>query len=105
MTDYGEMNLFLEMEVKQNEKWIIIGQKKYEKEISKKFQMKRYKHVDIPMVRKLKSCKENGAEKVDETNFRSLIGWLMYLTSTRLDILDVCEYSLKIQTCAKEVLL
>ena len=33
-------------------------------------------------------CKEDGADKVDEGYFRSLIGCLMYLTATRPDILN-----------------
>nr|KYP52460.1 hypothetical protein KK1_025580 [Cajanus cajan] len=42
-----------------------------------------------PMFQKLKLCKEDGAEKINETDFRSLVGCLMYLTATRLNILQV----------------
>lgn len=103
MTDCGEMAFFLGMEVKQNEKGIFISQKKYAKEILKKFQMENCKHVDTPMVLKLKLGKEDGAEKVDETDFRSLIGCLMYLTATRPDIMHAVSILSRFIHCAKEV--
>ncbi|RDX93298.1 putative mitochondrial protein, partial [Mucuna pruriens] len=43
--------------------------------------------MNTPMNQKDKFIKEDGADKVDEAHFKSLIRCLMYLTSTRLDIL------------------
>ncbi|KAJ8769439.1 hypothetical protein K2173_002929 [Erythroxylum novogranatense] len=60
---------------------------KYLKEILKRFRMDECKSVDTPMNQKEKLQKEDGAERVDEGVYRSLIGCLMYLTSTRPDIL------------------
>ena len=37
---------------------------------------------------KKKLSKEDGVEKVDEAHFKSLVGCLMYLTTTRSDILN-----------------
>ncbi|RVW24361.1 Copia protein [Vitis vinifera] len=51
--------------------------------------MEECKPTSTPMNQKKKFCKEDGAEKADEGLFRSMIGCLMYLTSTRPDIMYV----------------
>jgi hypothetical protein len=77
------------MEVKQSQNEVFICQKKYAKEILKKFQMEECKVTSTPMNQKEKLIKNDGADKVDEGYFRSMIGCLMYLTTTRPDILFV----------------
>ena len=59
----------------------------YAKEILKKFQVEECKVVSTPMNQKEKLSKEDGANKIDEGYYRSLIGCLMYLTATRPNIL------------------
>ncbi|XP_047264661.1 uncharacterized mitochondrial protein AtMg00810-like [Capsicum annuum] len=86
MFDLGLMTYFLGMEITQGKDEFFIFQKKYAKEILKKFKMKNCKEVNTPMNPKEKLSKD-GAEKADETYFRSFIGCLMYLTATRPDIL------------------
>ncbi|XP_015165495.1 uncharacterized mitochondrial protein AtMg00810-like [Solanum tuberosum] len=86
MTDLGLMTYFLGMEIKPSKSEVFICQKKYAKEILKKFQMEECKSMSKPMNQKEKLCKEDGADKVDEGYYRSLIGCLMYLTATRPDI-------------------
>jgi transposase InsO family protein len=87
MTDLGLMSYFLGIEIKQDVGGIFIGQQKYAKEILKKFKMADCKSMATPMNQKERLCKEDGAEKVDESEYRSLVGCLMYLTATRPDIL------------------
>ena len=87
MMDLGEMTYFLGMEIKQKNGEVFICQKKYAKEIMKKFRMDECKSVYARMCQKEKLSKEDEIEKVDETLYRSLVGCLMYLTTTRLDIL------------------
>ncbi|KAA3467522.1 Retrovirus-related Pol polyprotein from transposon TNT 1-94 [Gossypium australe] len=53
---------------------VFIYQKKYAKEILKKFKLEKCKEVSTLMNQKEKLCKEDGADKVDEGYFRSLIG-------------------------------
>ena len=55
----------------------------------KKFKLEECKEVSIPMNQKENLCKEDGTNKVDEGYFRSLIGCLMYLIATHLDIMNV----------------
>ncbi|WVY89497.1 hypothetical protein V8G54_035011 [Vigna mungo] len=85
MTDLGLMTYFLGMEITQKKNEIFICQKKYAKEILKKFHLGECKPMNTPMNQKEKLIKEDGTDKVDEAYFRSLIGCLMYLTSIRPD--------------------
>jgi len=89
MTELGLMSFFLGMEIKQDEYEVFICQKKYAKEILKKFKFGKCKEANSPMNQKEKLCKEDGADKINEGYFRSLIGCLIYLTATCLDILNV----------------
>ena len=103
MTDLGEMSYFLGMEVQQNQRGIFIGQQIYAKEILKKFKMEECKSMTTLINLKEKLCKEDGAGKVDEAIYRSLIGCLMYLTATRLDIMHVVSLLSRFMHCANEV--
>ena len=103
MTDLGLMTFFLGMEIKQAEHEVFICQKKYAKEILKKFKLEECKATSTPMNQKEKLCKEDGADKVDEGYFRSLIGWLMYLTATRSDILNAVSILSRFMHCASEL--
>lgn len=87
MTDLGLMTFFLGMEIKQD--YSLHLPKKNAKEILKKFHMEDCKEMHTLMNQKEKLCKENEAGKVDEAYFRGLTGCLMYLTTTRPDILSV----------------
>ena len=91
------------MEIKQSQDEVFICQKKYAKEILKKFHMEDCKSLSTPMNQKEKLSKEDGTEKVDEAHFRSLIGCLMYLSSTRPDILNVVSILSRFMHCASEM--
>jgi len=103
MTDLGLMTYFLGIEIKQSDNKVFICQKKYAKEILRKFQMEEYKAVSTPMNQKEKLSKEDGADKVDEGYYRSMIGCLMYLTATRPDILFVVSLLSRFMHCASEM--
>ncbi|XP_017614017.1 uncharacterized mitochondrial protein AtMg00810-like [Gossypium arboreum] len=103
MTDLGLMSFSLGMEIKQAEHEVFIYQKKYSKEILKKFKLEECKEVSTPMSQKEKLCKEDGADKVDKGYFRSLIGCLMYLTATRPDILNAVSILSRFMHCASEL--
>ncbi|XP_058002241.1 uncharacterized mitochondrial protein AtMg00810-like [Hevea brasiliensis] len=105
MIDLRAMAFFLGMEIKQNQQGIFICQMKYAKEILKKFQMEECKPMSTLMGQKEKFCKEDGTEKVEETNYRSLIGCLMYLTIIRPDILHAMIILSRFLHCASELYL
>lgn len=102
MTDLGEMAYFLGMEIKQRRDEIFICQKKYSKEILKKFRMEDCKSMATPMCQKEKLSKLDEADKVDEGLYRSLVGCLMYLTATRPDILHAVSLLSRFTNCATE---
>jgi hypothetical protein len=102
MSDLGEMSYFLGMEVEQKNGDIFICQRKYAKEMLKKFNMENCKSMSTPMCPKEKLCKDNEAEQVDETLYRSLIGCLMYLTTTRPDVMYAVSVLSRFMNCAKE---
>lgn len=100
MTDLGRMTFFLGIQVQQKEEEIFVCQQKYAKEVLKKFNMEECKPAATPMNQKEKFCKEDGAEKVDERLYRSLIGCLMYLTATRPDIIHAVSLLSRYMHCA-----
>ena len=87
MTDIGLMAYYLSIEVKQKEEGIFISQESYAREMLKKFKMNDCKPISTPIECGVKLSKNEKGEKVDPTFFKSLVGSLHYLTSTRPDIL------------------
>ncbi|CAL8990724.1 unnamed protein product, partial [Prunus brigantina] len=87
MTDLGLLHHFLGMGVEQTDKHIFIHQKKYAMKILEKFGMRDCKSVAIPLVVNEKLCKEDGSEAADESEFRQIVGSLLYLTATRPDVM------------------
>lgn len=87
MSSLGEMNYFLGLEVHQSESGIFLNQEKYAREVLKKFKMESCKSAPTPLVWNLKPSKEDEADKIDTSRYRSLIGSLLYLTSSRPDLM------------------
>ncbi|GJY76441.1 putative ribonuclease H-like domain-containing protein [Tanacetum coccineum] len=83
-----DKNLFIRRDkVKQKEDGIFISQDKYVTEILKKFGFTNVKTVSTPMETQKLLLKDKDGEEVDVHLFRSMISSLMYLTSSRLDIM------------------
>src|SRR5262249_46179934 len=87
MTDLGLMSYFLGMEVDQSAKGIFISQKKLAADILKRFKMESCKSVDIPLAMNVKLSKFDESQPSNEKNYKSLVGSLLYLTATRLDLM------------------
>ena len=103
MTDRGKMTFFLGMEVKQKQNEIFICQQQYAKEILKKFNMEECRPTTTTMNQKERFCKNNGAAKIDEKLYRTLIGCLMYLTATRPDIMNATSILSRYMHCVSEI--
>nr|GEY34552.1 hypothetical protein [Tanacetum cinerariifolium] len=86
MSMMGEMTFFLGLQVNQSPCGIFINQPKYVLEILKKYGMKSCDPVGTPMENKDKLDLDQNGTPVDATKYRSMIGALMYLTSSRPDI-------------------
>ncbi|GKC34921.1 putative ribonuclease H-like domain-containing protein [Tanacetum coccineum] len=89
MSSMGELTFFLGLQVKQKEDGIFISQDKYVTEILKKFGFTDVKTASTPMETQKPLLKDEDGEEVDVHLYRSMIGSLMYLTSSRPDIMFV----------------
>eukprot|EP00253_Pinus_taeda_P023781 PITA_23781 len=87
VTDMGLLRYFLGIEVEQNGNGIFISQVKYVNEVLEKFNMQESKAVITPTVTGLKLSKEDNNKGFDPSLYKSIVGNLMYLTATRLDIM------------------
>ncbi|GKA04318.1 putative ribonuclease H-like domain-containing protein [Tanacetum coccineum] len=86
MSSMGKLTFFLGLQVKQKKDGIFISQDKYVTEILKKFGFTDVKTTSTPMETQKPLLDEDG-EEVDVHLYRSMIGSLMYLTSSRPNIM------------------
>ena len=82
MSMLGELTFFLGLWVSQPHKGIFITQTKYINDMLKKFKFEDYKPDSTPMVTGCKLSKDDEPLEVDHTMYRSMIGILLYVTST-----------------------
>nr|GEZ50417.1 uncharacterized mitochondrial protein AtMg00810-like [Tanacetum cinerariifolium] len=87
MSSIGELTFFLGLQVKQKGDGIFISQDKYVAEILRKFGFTYVKLASTSIETKKPLLKDPDGEDVDVHIYRSMIGLLMYLTSSRLDIM------------------
>ena len=87
MNDLGLMKYFLGIEVDQSNDGIFICQTKYANEVLKRFRMLNCKPAATPMATGTKLSKYDEGSYVDPTMYKRLVGSLMYLTTTRPDIM------------------
>jgi hypothetical protein len=86
MSMMGELTFFLGIQVKQTKQGIFIHQAKYVKDLMKKFNMAELKPVSIPMSTATTLDLDENDEAVDQREYMSIIGSLLYLTVMRSDI-------------------
>ncbi|GKA21312.1 putative ribonuclease H-like domain-containing protein [Tanacetum coccineum] len=92
----GELTFFLRLQVQQKKDGIIVSQDKYVADILKKFDFATVKTASTPMEPNKALIKDEEADSVDVHLYRSMIGSLMYLTTSRPDIIfSIC-------TCASD---
>ncbi|GJT22267.1 putative ribonuclease H-like domain-containing protein [Tanacetum coccineum] len=87
ISSIGELSFFLGLQVQQKSDAIFISQDKYVAEILKKFDFASVKIASTLMEINKALIKDEKAEDVDVHLYRSMIGSLMYLTTSRLDIM------------------
>ncbi|GKB92452.1 retrovirus-related pol polyprotein from transposon TNT 1-94 [Tanacetum coccineum] len=101
---YDELSKFLiskgftkGLQIHQSPRGIFINQAKYTLEILKKHGMEKGQSIGTPMATKPKLDADLSGEPVDQTDYRSKIGSLMYLTSSRPDIVQAVCYCARYQ--------
>nr|GEZ60111.1 hypothetical protein [Tanacetum cinerariifolium] len=87
MSAMGEINFFLGLQVLQREDGIFLSQDKYAGDILKKFGYSDVRSSNTPMDKENPWGKDGTGKDVNLHLYRSMIGSLMYLTASRLDIM------------------
>eukprot|EP00253_Pinus_taeda_P026048 PITA_26048 len=83
----GELTHFLGLQVQQNKDGIFLSQTNYLKQILKKYGMEDSKPVCTPMVTRCILSSNYKSATVHQPTYIFMIGSLLYLTGTRLDIM------------------
>jgi hypothetical protein len=86
MSIMGELTFFLGIQVKQMKQGTIVHQAKYMKDLMKKSNMAELKHISTSMITATSLGLDEDGEVVDQREYMSMIGSLLYLTATRPDI-------------------
>jgi hypothetical protein len=91
MSMMGELQFFLGLQIKQSKEGTFVHQAKYTKDIVRKFKMEDSKAMTTPMSTTTALDADEEGEHVDQKEYQSMIGSLLYLTATRSDIqFSVC---------------
>nr|GEV26560.1 hypothetical protein [Tanacetum cinerariifolium] len=91
MSSMGELTFFLVLQVKQKKDGIFISHDKYVAKSLRKFGLTDGKSASTPIYTKKSLLKDPDGEDVDVHTYRSMIGSLMYLSSSRAVIMfTVC---------------
>ncbi|GJZ23371.1 retrovirus-related pol polyprotein from transposon TNT 1-94 [Tanacetum coccineum] len=86
MSMMGKISFFLGLQIFQNPRGIFINQSKYALESLKKYGFDSCDPVDTPMVEKSKLDEDKEGKTVDPSQYRGMIGTLLYLTASRPDL-------------------
>ncbi|XP_068639303.1 uncharacterized mitochondrial protein AtMg00810-like [Aristolochia californica] len=86
MKDLGQLRYFLGMEVHHTPRGIFLNQHKYIQDLITLTGLEDTSSVPTPMEVNVKYRKDEGTLIDDPTIYRRLVGSLIYLTTTRLDI-------------------
>jgi hypothetical protein len=91
MSMMGELTFFLDIQVKQMKQDTFVHQANYMKDLMKKFNMSELKPVSTSMSTATSLGPDEDGDVVNQMEYMSLIGSLLYLTAARPDIkLAVC---------------
>jgi hypothetical protein len=91
MSMMGELQFFLGLQIKQSKEETFVHQAKYTKDIVRKFKMEDSKAMVMLMSMSTTLDANEEGEHVDQKEYRSMIGSLLYLTATRPGIqFSVC---------------
>ena len=98
----GKLNFFLGLQLKQLKEGTFINQAMYIRELLKKFNLEEVKAKSTLMGSFIKLDMDEKGKLVDQTKYRGMIGSLLYLTTSRLDIMCSVCLCARFQACPKE---
>nr|GEV99089.1 reverse transcriptase domain-containing protein [Tanacetum cinerariifolium] len=86
MSMMGKLSFFLRLQISKSPRGIFLNQSKYALESLKKYGIETCDPLDTLMVKKSKLDEDPLGKAVDLTRYRRMIGTLIYLTSSRPDL-------------------
>ncbi|GJU65511.1 retrovirus-related pol polyprotein from transposon TNT 1-94 [Tanacetum coccineum] len=86
MSMMGKISFFLGLQISQSHKGIFLNQSKYALKSLKEYGMESCDPVDTPMVEKSKLNEDTLGKAIDPTHYLDMVSTLMYLTSSRPDL-------------------
>jgi hypothetical protein len=86
MSMMGELQFFLGLQIKQSKEGTFVHQAKYTKDIVRKFEMEDSKAMMTPMSTTIALDADEEGEHVDQKEYRSMIGSLLYLMRTSMSV-------------------
>jgi hypothetical protein len=95
MSMMGELTFFLGPQIKQTHEGTFVHQGKYTKDMLKKFDMGEAKPLSMPMSTTMALDEDKEGEAMDQKEYRSMIGSLLYLTAMRPDI----QFTIRLCVC------
>nr|GEZ51562.1 uncharacterized mitochondrial protein AtMg00810-like [Tanacetum cinerariifolium] len=101
ISSMGELTFFLVLQVKKKSDGIFISQGKYVDEILRKFKYADVKPASTPMDKENALLKDSDGDDVDVHLYMSMIGSLMYLTSSKPNIMFVVCTCVRFQVYPK----
>jgi hypothetical protein len=102
MSMIGELSFFLGLQITQRSEGMFISQEKYLREMLKRFQMEDSKPVGTPMVTRCKLSKDDDSPDVNQSSYRSMIGSLLYITTSCPNIMHVVGMVRRYQSAPKQ---
>jgi hypothetical protein len=86
MSMMGELTFFVDIQVKQTKHGTFVHQAKYTKELMRKFNMAELKPMSTPIRTTTALDPDENGIVVDQREYKSMIGSLLYLVTIRPDI-------------------
>jgi hypothetical protein len=83
-----ELSFFLGLQIRQRNQGIFISQTKYIREMLKKFRMEDCKPITTLMKTSCKLSKDDDSNSTYQRQYRSMIGILLYVTTSRPDVMQ-----------------
>jgi hypothetical protein len=102
MSLLGELSLFWGLQIRQSNQEIFISQNNYIREMLKRFGMEDCKPVITPMQTSCKLRKYDDLKSIDQRQYRSMIGNLLYVTISRPDVMQAVGQVARFQAKPKE---
>jgi hypothetical protein len=102
MSMIGELPFFLGLQITQRYEGIFISQGKYLREMLKRFQMEYSTPMITPMVIGCRLRKDDDSPDVDHSSYSSMIGNLLYITTSRPNIMHAVGVVGRYQAAPKQ---